>query len=187
MLNKSENQTLQTTANRFNDIAEIPVVAGVVLAILGLTILGVFKPGIGMGLAAAALFINWRINEASKLKEAKARAAAYANMIGPLVVGSDNPEENVFVVAEKAKEWREKLKLSGNQYADLLPIIQYPFSPMLYQTGQLSAGWNIYLKELAERQHMANLEWYEGKCPAHLKGLFASTVLPAPPNPNGPV
>jgi hypothetical protein len=99
-------------------------------------------------------------------------------MIGPIVVGSDNPEENVYLVQEKAKAWREKLKLSGNPYADKIPILEYPYSPMIYSVGQLSAGWSIYCKELAERQHRANMDWYEGKCPTELKALFASAVLP---------
>ncbi len=173
-MEKSEKQPLQSIANGVY-FPPIFVAFGI---LAGLAAFGVLKPIVAMCLFIGVyLFIRHQEKEA-ELKEAKSRAAAYANMIGPIVVGSDNPEENVYLVQEKAKAWREKLKLSGNPYADKIPIIEYPYSPMIYSVGQLSAGWSIYCKELAERQHRANMDWYEGKCPTELKALFASAVLP---------
>lgn len=169
-----EKKPLEGFGNNIN----FPPIAIAFGILAGLAAFGIVKPIVAMCLFVCVwVFVRHQEKEA-ELKEARSRAAAYANMIGPIVVGSDNPEENVYLVAEKAKAWREKLQLSGNPYADKLPIIEYPYSPMIYSVGQLSAGWSIYCKELAERQHRANLEWYEGKCPQELKALFASAVLP---------
>ncbi len=181
-MEKSEKSALQINSNDFKLLAEVPLILWVVFALLLLTLVGALKPGIAALLAIAALIANHHIKQADKLREAKARAASYANMIGPIVIGSDNPEENVYDVQEKAKAWRERLELSGNPYAKQLPIIEFPYSPMLYGTGQLSAGWSLYQKQLAETQHMENLKWHEGKCPNELKALFASAVLPSPQN-----
>lgn len=170
------------SANLFNDLAKMPVFVGVIGAALGLTLLNVIPVWLGVVASLLAVIAHNQSEKQKALAEARSRASSYANMIGPIVVGSDNPEENVYDVQEKAKAWREKLMLSGNPYADVLPIIEYPYSPMLYQVGQLSAGWSIYQKQLAETQHMENLKWYEGKCPAPLKALFASAVLPSPQN-----
>ena len=167
-------QPLQTFANGAN-FPPIFVAFGI---LAGLASFGVLKPIVALLLFCGVWWFVRHQEKAAELREAKSRAAAYANMIGPIVVGSDNPEENVYLVQEKAKAWRDKLRLSGNPYADKIPIIEYPYSPMIYSVGQLSAGWSIYCKELAERQHRANLEWYEGKCPNELKALFASAVLP---------
>lgn len=182
MISQSEKHPSQFSANDFKIIAELPGIFWVIGVLLLLSLVGALKPGIAALLAVAALIANHHIKQADKLREAKARAASYANMIGPIVVGSDNPEENVYDVQEKAKAWRERLELSGNPYAKQLPIIEFPYSPMLYGTGQLSAGWSLYQKQLAETQHMENLKWYEGKCPNELKALFASAVLPSPQN-----
>ena len=181
-MEKSEKAALQINSNDFKLLAEVPLIVWVIVTLLLLTLVGALKPGIAALLAIASLIANHHIQQADKLKEAKSRAAAYANMIGPIVVGSDNPEENVYDVQEKAKAWRERLELSGNPYAKQLPIIEFPYSPMLYGTGQLSAGWSLYQKQLAETQHIENIKWYEGKCPAQLKALFASAVLPSPQN-----
>lgn len=174
-----EKQPLQITANDFRELTSVPLYVWVIFALVCLTMFKVLPVWLGIVGSIAAVLANYHVTQADKLREAKSRAASYANMIGPIVVGSDNPEENVYDVHEKAKAWREKLRLSGNPYADVLPIIEYPYSPMLYQVGQLSAGWSLYQKQLAEVQHMENLKWYEGKCPATLKALFASAVLPS--------
>lgn len=182
-MEKIEKQPLHIGANDFKELATVPLYIWVIFALIGLTLFNVVPVWLGVTGALAALIANYHIQQADRLREAKSRAASYANMIGPIVVGSDNPEENVYDVQEKAKAWREKLRLSGNPYADVLPVIEYPYSPMLYGTGQLSAGWNLYQKQLAELQHMENIKWYEGKCPAQLKALFASAVLPSPNTP----
>lgn len=178
-----EKQQPQISANDFKSLATVPLYIWVIFALVGLTLFKVVPVWLGVTGALAALLANYHIQQADKLREAKSRAASYANMIGPIVVGSDNPEENVYDVQGKAKAWREKLRLSGNPYADILPIIEYPYSPLLYENEQLSTGWSIYQKQIASRQHMENIKWYEGKCPAQLKALFASAVLPSPNTP----
>ena len=167
-------QPLQAIANGSN-FPPIFVAFGI---LAGLASFGVLKPIVALLLFCGVWWFVRHQEKAAELKEAKSRAAAYANIKAPQVIGSETPEESIYDVAEKAKRFKEKLKLSGNYYADKIPIIEFPFSPMLYDTNQLSWSWDMYRRELAERQHTANLEWYNGKCPDELKALFASAVLP---------
>ncbi len=162
----------------FGNNINFPPIAIAFGILAGLAAFGIVKPIVAMCLFVCVwVFVRHQEKEA-ELKEARSRAAAYANVKAPQVIGSENPEEDIYMVAKKAELWKEKLKLSGNPYADKIPIIEFPYTPMLYATDQLSWSWDMYRRELAERQHRANLEWYDGKCPNELKALFASAVLP---------
>lgn len=138
------------------------------------------------GLVAAAIaaalvrFAFWRIAKELQAEQLRAQAAAWANLIGPVVIGSAHPGESAADVAERAAYFREQLRLSGNPYADKIPIIEMPYTPILTAHGQLTAGWSIYQKSVGERQHVENLSWYERGCPNELKPLFANAVLPPP-------
>lgn len=138
------------------------------------------------GLVAAAIaaalvrFAFWRVAKEFQAEQLRAQAAAWANLIGPVVIGSAHPGESAADVAERASYFRQQLRLSGNPYADKLPIIEMPYTPILTAHGQLTAGWSIYQKSVGERQHVENLSWYERGCPNELKPLFANAVLPQP-------
>ena len=138
------------------------------------------------GLVAAAIaaalvrFAFWRVSKELQAEQLRAQAAAWANLIGPVVIGSAHPGESAADVAERASYFRQQLRLSGNPYADKLPIIEMPYTPILTAHGQLTAGWSIYQKSVGERQHLENLAWYERGCPNELKPLFANAVLPQP-------
>ena len=140
------------------------------------------------GLVAAAIaaalvrFAFWRVAKEFQAEQLRAQAAAWANLIGPVVIGSAHPGESAADVAERASYFRQQLRLSGNPYADKLPIIEMPYTPILTAHGQLTAGWSIYQKSVGERQHLENLAWYERGCPNELKPLFANAVLPQPKN-----
>jgi len=180
MSEESAKTTLQETPSLLQDMSKIPPMAWVITVILAMTAVGVL-PWMG---AVSLVFLAWvglsRIEAAQALKDAKARAATYANCIGPIVVSSIHPNETLIELEARANDWREKLRLSGNPYAEKIPIITYPYNVMLVEHGQLTAGWSTYQRNVGETQHMENLKWYEGKCPSELKSLFASAVLPAP-------
>jgi hypothetical protein len=173
-------QQPQQAPNILQEISKLPPIALVVTVVLGFCVLGLLP------LYAAAMLIglSWwgltAIERAQALKEAKARAATYANCIGPIVVSSIHPNETVEELELRCEEWRESLKLSGNPYAEKIPVIAMPYQVMLAEYGQLTAGWSTYQRQVGERQHNENIIWHSGKCPSELKALFASAVLPAP-------
>lgn len=179
-MEQSANASDQSRPNLLQELAKLPPIAVVITIVLGLCALGV------MPLYAAIMLIVWAwwglsaIERAQALKEAKARAATYANCIGPIVVASIHPNETVEELEIRCDGWRENLRLSGNPYADKIPIIAMPYQVMLAEYGQLTAGWSTYQRQVGERQHNENIIWHSGKCPSELKALFASAVLPAP-------
>ena len=113
-------------------------------------------------------------------RENAARLSGVVNFVAVEVVGSQWVTETVEDVAARAAKIRQDIKDSGNMYADIIQVVEFPYSPMLVGVGQLSLSWPAYKRQLAEFQHMKNIEFFEGKCPAHLKATFASQVLPAP-------
>lgn len=183
MTDNVEAKEVQQAPKLLQNLMQIPAWAYGAFLVLGICATG------GMPVWAAVLilvggglFMN-SLSNARKLEEAKARAASFANCIGPIVVGSMHPGETIEDIDARAAFWKEQLALSGNPYADKIPVIVYPYMPILVQHGQLPAGWSIYCKMLGEQQHLENIKWHEGKCPQELKGLFASAVLPAPKQP----
>ena len=178
-MEKDANTLLQSESILLH-ISEIPAhVWGIGFCLL-LALIGAIHPLVCLIAILAILAARHHIKRSEIEKEARARAASYANLIGPIIVGSETPEENVFDVSLKAEAWREKLRLSGNPYWKIIPIVEFPYQPLLYATGQLSAGFSIYRQEVAEKQYLENLEWYNKKCPSEIKALFASAVLPQP-------
>lgn len=164
----------------FASLAKAPPIVWVVLGLLLMNLFGAMPFwGVIVGVVFSGLLFN-RMQREQEIAKAKAAAASFANCIGPIVVGSQHPGETVVDVHSRAEFWREQLRLSGNPYAEIIPIIEYPYTPLLLDYGQLPAGWSIYSRLVGEKQHMADLEWYNGKCPQALKSLFASAVLPAP-------
>ena len=137
-----------------------------------------------VGCGAGAV-VAWKIAERTRLqREAAARAAAYANICGPVVIASMHPGETVAEVQQRAEDFREQMRIGGNPYAAQIPVIAYPFEPMLFGVGQLTAAWNLYQRLAGEKQHAENLTWAE-RCPPQLKTIFLSQVMPAPPQPDG--
>jgi hypothetical protein len=109
--------------------------------------------------------------------ERVARATSYANVSGPVIIASIGPNESVDSVMARAEDWREQLRLNSNPYAEIIPIIPLPYRPMVYDERQLTLGWNIYQREVAKQQYLADTEWVKGLCPDKLKPLFLSQVL----------
>lgn len=157
-----------------------PIWAWGLLFVLGTMLAETIPVWLGVALIIGGYAWNSSIEKKIRMQEAKARAAAWANLIGPVVVGSAHPGETVYDVAERAQFIREQLQLSGNPYFEKIPVIEFPYQPILTAHGQLPAAWSIYQKQIGERQHAENLTWYEKGCPVELKGLFANAVLPAP-------
>jgi len=180
MDNSSANTEVETTPKALEYITTVPPIGWLIGGLLGLMAFGAIPPSVGIFMGIAGFWFIRHLDAQRALEMAKARAASYCNTIGPVMVCSTSPDEGVESIRKRAEAWRESLRLSGNPYWDKIPIVEFPYSPMLFDTLQLSAGWNIYLHLSDARRHAENMKWYEGKCPNDLKGLFASAVLPVP-------
>lgn len=129
--------------------------------------------------AGAVGLVVWNVLEKQrKAREEAARVGACANVCGAQIVCSSTPYEGADIVAQRAAQWRKDLEASGNIYWDKIPIIEYPFMPMIYGVGQLTYAWDIYRREVGEKQHQANLDWVD-KAPKELRGAILTQMLPA--------
>lgn len=176
----SETKQVQESPKLVQDLMQLPAWAVMCAAFLGVAAFGIM-PFWAAITGCLFVLVTKRI-EAAKYAEkvAMAQAATYANCIGPVVVSSIRPDETLDELQDRAAHWKEQLKLSGNPYAERIPVVVIPYNVVLTEHNQLTAGWSIYQKQVAERQHIENLGWYERGCPNELKALFASAVLPAP-------
>ena len=129
---------------------------------------------------ALAVFYTWHIAEKLRIRrEEQARAWSFANVCGPVLVSSFSPNETVEEVQARAAEWRRQLELSANPYWREIPLVVYPYQPMLFGQGQLSMSWNVYQRMAGEQLHNENLLWAQS-CPNELKPIFLSQVMPQP-------
>ena len=175
MSNISANTTPQTTRILLQFIAVF-----IVVALLG--VLYFACPEIIVYLVIAFVSVSFALNYAEKVRaqrEAQARADAFATICGPVLIMSNSPVETVEDVRARADEFREQLRLSGNPYAEEIPLVVYPYSPMLFGVGQLTAAWCLYQRLSGEKLHAENILWAES-CPAQLRQIFLSQVMPAP-------
>ncbi len=104
------------------------------VAVGGLIALGIvyaFGPA-ALALAIIAAVGVWGyIQKVFRQREEVARAATYGNAVAPFFVFSNHPDEPTEEVYTRAAHIREQLRVSGNPYADALPIVAQPFSPFL--------------------------------------------------------
>lgn len=179
---------MSTLQNNRKSLQESPAKLAITAGLVILAGLALWKPAIlaFLGVAIGGGVVAWKIAEKQRLlREAAARAAAYANICGPVVIASTHPGETVDEVRARAEEFRQQMQLSGNPYAHQIPVIAYPFEPMLFGVGQLTAAWNLYQRLAGEKQHAENLTWAD-RCPVQLRAIFLSQVMPAPPtDPDG--
>lgn len=175
MSNISANTTPQTTRISLQFIAVFIVVA--ILVVLYFAC-----PEVIVYLVIAFVSVLLALNYAEKVRaqrEAQARADAFATICGPVLIMSNSPVETAEEVQARADEFREQLRLSGNPYAEEIPIVVEHYSPMLFKVGQLTAAWCLYQRLCGEKLHAENLLWAE-KCPTQLRTIFLSQVMPAP-------
>jgi len=177
---KTANIPVETPPKALEYFVSMPPQIWVAGIILGLIAFGAISVPVGIGIGIAAFLFLRNLSAQQALEQAKARASAYANCIGPEVISSTCPEDGVEVIRERALAWRESLRLSENPYWNILPLIEFPYNPILYDNSQLSSSWSRYKAEVGSRQHMENVKWHDHKCPQDLKALFANAVLPAP-------
>ncbi len=110
-------------------------------------------------------------------KERAAIATSYACICGPEVITAMHPNESVQELQNRANNFRASLRDSGNPYWNEIPVIIFPYEPVLSLPGHLSMSWNTYRVTALTKQYEANMTWLNGGCPAQLKGVFASQVM----------
>jgi hypothetical protein len=126
---------------------------------------------------AIAIPTVWHFAEKNREnREAWARASSWKSIVGPEVIPSRSPNSTPQEVAEEAADFREQLRISGNPYAEIIPIVVFPYQPMKYGVGELTMSWPRYKREVAEQIHLENVAWLN-KCPDQLKPLFLSQVM----------
>jgi len=157
-------------------LQEVPAWAWIVLAWLGWL---AFHPVTALTAAGVGLVV-WRVAEKYREgREYAARVGACANITGAQVIASVAPYESPYEVSKRAKQMREDLRAAGNRYAELIPIIEYPFQPMIFGVGELTHAWDIYRRMCGEKQYQANMEWAE-KCPPEIRGALLTQIIGQP-------
>lgn len=162
-------------------LAKVPFTLWAIAAILGASALIVQKyPGFFWYLLtiAGTAVIAYQLFEGARIQREKvARAAAFANICGPILLPSLSPLETVDELAKRVQDFKEQIQLSGNQYADLITVEAYPYQAIMYQGNQLSMSWNMYVSNHAAAQYNANMKWAGSQCPVNLRAVFLSQVL----------
>lgn len=135
--------------------------------------------------AAVTLVIGgvvvWKMSEAKRIaNEAAARAASYRNICCPQVICSEHPNESVHSVSQRAEAFRKELQASGNLYAAQIPVIAYPFTPMISDDGTLFTAWDRYRRECGAFLHAKTMEWVDGDCPQQLRAIVLNQVIQRP-------
>lgn len=180
---------MNTTQQGSNELQPTPQQAGITAAHIGIAaglagcavlVSQLPEALLFIAVGGVAAWVAWTAAERKReAREAQARAASYANICGPVVVASMHPNETVEEVRARADEFKEELRKSGNAYWNQIPVFAYPYQPMIYGVGQLSAAWNIYQRQAGDYQHTQNQAW-ANECPDQLKALFLSQVMPQP-------
>jgi hypothetical protein len=157
-------------------LQEVPAWAWIVLAWLGWL---AFHPVTALTAAGVGLVV-WRVAEKHRTdREYAARVGACANITGAQVVTSTTPYENPSEVSKRAKQMREDLRAAGNRYADQIPVIEYPFQPMIFGVGELTFAWDIYRRMCGEVLHQENMKWAD-KCPPEIRGALLTQIIGQP-------
>lgn len=111
---------------------------------------------LAIALTTAGLLLrhNARIQAA---RDALAARQTYEHIACPILVVSDFPDDPT--VNQRAQAWREKLRASGNKYAEALPVVPYPFAlGASEQTGALRT-WTTYRRNCLLKEQEIIAEW----------------------------
>lgn len=166
----------QGSRKGFQSILQDPIViGGGLLLIIGYANFWAAITLVGGGVVA------WKMAEAKRIaNEEAARAASYRHICCPQVICSEHPNESVLSVSQRAEAFRKELQASGNPYAAQIPVIAYPFSPMISDDEMLLTAWDRYRRECGAVLHSKTMEWVEGDCPQQLRAIVLSQVIQRP-------
>ena len=107
-------------------------------------------------------------------RDALAALQTYEHVACPILVCSDCPDDPT--VNARAQAWREKLRAAGNKYAEILPIVAYPYAlGASDQTGSLRT-WTTYRRNCLLKEAELIREW-EAKMMKENDPLFQGFVL----------
>lgn len=113
--------------------------------------------------------------------EQQQRAAAFSQICGPYLVTSIDPTEGPADIAARAGQARKYLQDSGNPYANQIPIVQFPYTPVLAVGGGTQPlTWERYQILCVEKIFAANEAW-KAVCPAPIKPLFLQGIVQLQP------
>lgn len=171
-----ETTVPQGSRKGFQSILQDPIVVGGGL----LLIIGYANFWAAVTLVIGGVLV-WKMAEAKRIaNEEAARAASYRNICCPQVICSEHPNESVLSVSQRAEAFRKELQASGNPYAAQIPVIAYPFSPMISADEMLLTAWDRYRRECGAVLHTRTMEWVEGDCPKQLRAIVLNQVIQRP-------
>lgn len=108
----------------------------------------------------------------------KAQAAVYLNHCTPVVIGQCYIDQPLSELQELADHWRERLKASGNPYAEIIPVTVFQYQAALTDNGNIAMSWGLYEKALAYARQQALIQWAES-CPLEIRHLVTSGTIAA--------
>lgn len=131
----------------------------------------IFFLAVALITAGVLLRHNRRIQEA---RDALAASQTYEHIACPVLVCSNFPDDPT--VNQRAIEWREKLRASGNKYAESIPVLPYPFAlGASEQTGTMRT-WTTYRRNCILKEAELIREW-ESKIQRENEALFSGHIL----------
>lgn len=126
---------------------------------------------IALTTAGVLLRHNARIQAA---RDALAASQTYEHVVCPILVCSNFPDDPT--VNQRAQAWREKLRAAGNKYAEILPIVAYPYAlGAAPQTGGLRT-WNTYRENCLLKEAALRDEWFK-RMSTENNALFSAHIL----------
>jgi len=162
-------------------VAKMPGTTKVILAavlVVGIASL-IWPPAFFIAIGVAILLYLFGNFKDAQFQEAlyKARVAALVNINGPVGFFSIHPMETVDELMARKAAFEKDLAASGNRWADKIPIVCVPYSPMLYDNTTLTQSFCMYQQQCSATLHEANMMWAE-KAPIEIRNIFISQVLP---------
>ncbi len=172
---QNDSIDLQIPVSKMSGTTKAALAIGLIVGIASL----IWPPAffIAVGVALLLYFFGQFKDAQFHAEKEMARTAAMVNCNGPYGCFSNSPLETVEQLFARRDQYRKDLRLSGNRYADRIPIICIPYAPMLLEDAQLSQSFPMYQKSCAAALHEANMAWAEN-APIEIRNIFISQVLP---------
>ena len=172
---QKDSTTLQIPVAKMSTSTKVILIAVLIVGIASL----IWPPAFFIAIGVAVLLYLFSNFKDQQFQEAlyKARVAALVNINGPVGFFSIHPMETVDELMARKAAFEKDLKASGNRWAEKIPIVCVPYSPMLYDNTTLTQSFCMYQQQCAATLHEANMLWAEN-APIEIRNIFISQVLP---------
>ena len=172
---QNDSIDLQIPVSKMSGTTKVILAAVLVVGIASL----IWPPAFFIAIGVAILLYLFSNFKDAQFQEAlyKARVSALVNINGPVGFFSIHPMETVEELMTRKRAFEKDLNASGNRWADKIPIVCVPYSPMLYDNTTLTQSFCMYQQQCSATLHEANMAWAEN-APIEIRNIFISQVLP---------